>query len=93
MSDRPQEAPQDPSSNEHLREALGPFALECPKCKRTLDEYAATCPNCGAELLAEYSGTYRVSHGPVAKIIAWTVLVVFIGSILVAFGLALRGRP
>jgi len=93
MSDRQQEAPDDPSSGEQFRDALRPFSVECPECKRTLTEYAPTCPNCGANLLAGYSGTYRPPRSPMAKVIAWTLLVVFVGSILAALGLVLRGRP
>ena len=93
MPDDARQSPQDPPSDEQFRDAMEPFTLECPECKRTLTEYASTCRNCGANLLAGYSGTYRPPHSSVAKIVAWTLLVVFIGSIVAAFGLVLSGYP
>lgn len=85
------ERPQQPRPNDtHDRpEAPEPsyILLRCPSCDAVLNEPADRCPFCGAAV--ELGPVYTPPRGPIAKIVAWVLLVVFVASMLAVFWLAL----
>ena len=84
--------PQDSAEIEELNAGLHRFKVICPGCKRELAEFSERCPHCAADLTNVFSATYQPPRSTLAKIIAWIVLVVFVGTMLWSFGLILSGR-
>ena len=57
------------------RNAVGGFGYACPQCGHRLPDYRETCPECGAELDALFSATYRVPMSSAGRKIALIVLI------------------
>lgn len=93
MAQLPDECPNIPpseSASAGLDSALERFEFQCPECKRPLAEFAEECPLCGANLMVAYSGIYRPPRNALAKLVAWLVLALFVGSMLVLFGIVVH---
>ena len=57
---------------------FGGVEFSCPNCGSVLDQYYEQCPQCGSALDEELSATYRPVGSPVAKVIAWILLIVVV---------------
>ena len=84
--------PQDSAEHEELNDGLRRFTFICPQCKRELAEFAVKCPYCAGDLTNVFSATYQPPRSTLARIIAWIVLVGFIGAMLWLFGIILTDR-
>jgi hypothetical protein len=82
MIDESREQPAHEESEFDLRR----FRFECPECEGELSNCGDKCPHCGADLMNVFSATYRLRKGKMAKILAWAILVIFVGSMLWLFG-------
>ena len=49
--------------------------FHCRRCDAVFDRYHERCPQCGDPLGDEFSATYRSPPSPVAKAIAFVVLI------------------
>jgi len=49
--------------------------FQCHQCGAVFDRYHERCPGCGDPLGSEFSATYRSPPSPVAKAIAFIVLI------------------
>ncbi len=80
------EEPQEHAGQEEQGPDLQRFRFECPACEGELSDCGDKCPHCGADLMNVFSATFRPRKGKVARILAWAILVIFVGSMLWLFG-------
>ena len=67
VSEEPEDAESEPA---------GPaFDYACPQCGDRLQQYAESCPSCGADLGEEFSVSYRVSMPRAGRRIAVGALI------------------
>lgn len=64
------------------------FESACPVCGRELSGFASYCPHCDTHL--PFAGTFSPGKTAVSKALSWILLVVFLGSMAVLFGLIVR---
>ncbi len=65
----------DPGSPWPTESDADAFGYACPQCGHRLPDYRETCPECGAELDALFSATYRVPMSSAGRKIALVVLI------------------
>jgi len=87
---RPEESVPSSGRERSAQNVLDRFYFQCPQCKRELLEYAESCPHCGAGLLNVFSATYQPTASTTKKLVAWAILIFFVGTMAAAFLMVVR---